>query len=412
MATTAAGASRSFKNSLRSVSSLTQPPHLSHCHTLTFNNATFLRDYYHYYPQRNTHQHLSVSSRRGVAFATGREATTAAFAARKNKDTGVTSSTSPTKLTAAQAAAAAKRRVPREIEEYWTRVLESVDKPTAKKLIPFVDPSLPLGLPDPGAKGTRPPMFSYFLATKLAHPDKIILCRIGEFYETIGIDAILLVQHAGLNPMGREGNPPRAGCPRVNLRRTVSDLVENAGLSVVVCNEVPESYEYGKKKPPRERFIADIVTPASPHFVHGLIDEDADLALDSAPPLIGIAPRVGGLAVIEIDAELQTVRVTEGLTEDAVYARLHEGGLAPPLFVHIPPASSGSDKRLTESISEVEWERRISGLFRNQVGAIQRYDDVDPVQGMVERVKRLLNLPADILFRELPAASPKTRPRP
>ena len=29
----------------------------------------------------------------------------------------------------------------------------------------------------------------------------------------MGIDAVLLVQHAGLNPMG-SGVPPRAGCPK------------------------------------------------------------------------------------------------------------------------------------------------------------------------------------------------------
>ena len=56
--------------------------------------------------------------------------------------------------------------------------------------------------------------------------------QVGEFYETMGTDAVLLVQHAGLNPMG-QGDPPRAGCPIANLRRTISDLVEQAGLSVV-----------------------------------------------------------------------------------------------------------------------------------------------------------------------------------
>ena len=58
------------------------------------------------------------------------------------------------------------------------------------------------------------------------------LVQVGEFYETMGIDAVLLVQHAGLNPMA-QGDPPRAGCPVANLRRTISDLVEQAGLSVV-----------------------------------------------------------------------------------------------------------------------------------------------------------------------------------
>lgn len=55
----------------------------------------------------------------------------------------------------------------------------------------------------------------------------------------------MLVQHAGLNPMGR--GIPRAGCPAVNLRRTLRDLVVDAGFSVVVCEEVPELYSYGTR---------------------------------------------------------------------------------------------------------------------------------------------------------------------
>lgn len=54
----------------------------------------------------------------------------------------------------------------------------------------------------------------------------------GDFYEAIGIDAVLLVQFAGLNPMGNR-SPPRAGCPKQNIRRVLADLVENAALSVV-----------------------------------------------------------------------------------------------------------------------------------------------------------------------------------
>ena len=30
--------------------------------------------------------------------------------------------------------------------------------------------------------------------------------------------------------------------------------------------------------------------------------------------------------MLEVSVDLQTVSVTEGLTEDAVYARLHDGG--------------------------------------------------------------------------------------
>lgn len=37
-------------------------------------------------------------------------------------------------------------------------------------------------------------------------------------------------------------------------------------------------------------------------------------------------PQVGGYTVLEVSVDLQVVQVMEGLTEDAVYARLHEGG--------------------------------------------------------------------------------------
>ena len=95
-----------------------------------------------------------------------------------------------------------------EIQEYWDSVLEGVDKPSAKRLLQFVDTSVPLGLPNLFQSGnggkSRPPAFSFFYETKKEYPDKIVLVRVGEFYETIGIDAILLVQHAGLNPMVSE----------------------------------------------------------------------------------------------------------------------------------------------------------------------------------------------------------------
>jgi hypothetical protein len=111
----------------------------------------------------------------------------------------------------AAAAQDAPQKVHKDVQRYWEEVLEGVDKPTAKKLLAFVDPSLPLGLnvapagaavaPGDGRRGSRPPLYPFFLKTKKLHPTKVLLVRVGEFYETTGIDAILLVQHAGLNPM-------------------------------------------------------------------------------------------------------------------------------------------------------------------------------------------------------------------
>lgn len=309
------------------------------------------------------------------------------------------------------------RCVDSAVKDYWDDVLQGVDKPSAKKLLEHVDTSVPLGLPhlldSSKIKGSRPPAFSFFYETKLQHPDKVVLVRVGEFYETIGIDAILMVQHAGLNPMGKDGNPPRAGCPRANLRRTVSDMVEGGGLSVVVCEEAPEPYTYGTmRRAPKERYVAAIVTPAAPHFVHGMVDEEVNIPVEKTPPLLGISPAVGGYSVIEVDAELMTVRETEGLTEDAVYSRLHEGGLVPPLYLHSPPILADADTRIRDSIPEVEWKQRIGTIFRTQGTSLVKYSDPDAVTGMLDRVKMHLGLPADAQFTRLPSSSPNTRPRP
>lgn len=74
------------------------------------------------------------------------------------------------------------------VRDYWESVLSTVDKPTAKKLLPFVDAALPLGLPPPvkgaaGRKGSRPPLYKFYLTIKDKHPTKVVLVRVGEFYE-------------------------------------------------------------------------------------------------------------------------------------------------------------------------------------------------------------------------------------
>jgi len=35
------------------------------------------------------------------------------------------------------------------------------------------------------------------LTQKKQHPDKVILTRVGEFYETYGVDALMLIEYAG-----------------------------------------------------------------------------------------------------------------------------------------------------------------------------------------------------------------------
>ena len=72
------------------------------------------------------------------------------------------------------------------------------------------------------------------VAEKEVHADKVLLIRCGDFYEAYGLDALLLVEHAGLNPMAGRA---RAGCPVANLQAT-ADCLTSAGLTVAVYEEV------------------------------------------------------------------------------------------------------------------------------------------------------------------------------
>lgn len=44
-----------------------------------------------------------------------------------------------------------------------------------------------------------------------------LFMQVGDFYEAVGFDACILVEHAGLNPFGglRSDSIPKAGCPVV-----------------------------------------------------------------------------------------------------------------------------------------------------------------------------------------------------
>ena len=96
----------------------------------------------------------------------------------------------------------------------------------------------------------------------------LLLVRVGDFYEAFGVDAVMLVEHAGLNPMGGRC---RAGCPVVNVQATLNDLTA-AGLTVAVYEETGSSVgEDGKKLTggvTKRRELLQVVSPASPTYLH------------------------------------------------------------------------------------------------------------------------------------------------
>lgn len=116
-------------------------------------------------------------------------------------------------------------RVGDEDRQFWQKAMAAVDRPSAMQLLPLLDWNNVMGIPARDAKKHFGKMYTVscrqdFIEFKSKYPQHIILMRIGDFYESAGFDAVMLVQYTGLNPMGlASAGVAKAGCPKMNVRR-------------------------------------------------------------------------------------------------------------------------------------------------------------------------------------------------
>lgn len=221
---------------------------------------------------------------------------------------------------------------------FWSNRLESLSHPVAIRMAQDLDRGGPLGIGDgnqpfwKGFKhgdGKKESNIDFLLRVRQKHPHKIALVQIGEFYETWGIDSVFLVEHCGINRMGRKG--PRAGMPLANIQAALNDLTE-AGFSVVVCEQADDTHKNGRKI----RFISEVITPSSPTYTYGLaMSHKVNVCFPEAPPEFGIAVDSKGVKVLEINPDLRTSFLLEGLTEEAAIIRLNKySGRMNRVFLH------------------------------------------------------------------------------
>ena len=193
-------------------------------------------------------------------------------------------------------------------------------------------------------KGT---LHDFVCRQKEAHPDKVLLVRVGEFYEAFGLDAILLVEHCGLNPMGGKA---RSGCPLQNVQQTINGLTE-AGLSVAVFEEADSNpvlasdsplsgkgYDIeGRRKRSaiKERFLSQVLTPASSTYLYNSVLQVDDIDFvdsEQAGLYIGIlvsasaATKSVHYSVAELSVEGKYARVLERLTEESARCIVQDSG--------------------------------------------------------------------------------------
>ena len=107
------------------------------------------------------------------------------------------------------------------------------------------------------------PMLKQFIAIKEQHPDKLLLFRMGDFYETFFEDAKTASKILGITLTSRNKKAddpiPLAGFPYHALDTYLDKLVKK-GLKVVICEQLEDPK---KAKGLVKRGITDIITPGS-----------------------------------------------------------------------------------------------------------------------------------------------------
>ncbi|XP_058724306.1 DNA mismatch repair protein MSH1, mitochondrial [Vicia villosa] len=233
------------------------------------------------------------------------------------------------------------------------------------------------------------------LQFKSQFPRQVILCRVGEFYEAVGIDACILVEYAGLNPCGglQSDSNPKAGCPVMNLRQTLDDLTHN-GYSVCIVEEAQGPTLARTRK---RRFIAGHAHPGNP-YVYGLVGVDHDIDFPEPMPVVGISYSARGYCINMVQETMKTYSSEDCLTEEAAVTKLRTCQYH-HLFLHtsLRRISCGTSTWGGYGQGGLLWGECSSRDFE--------WFDGNPVSDLLANVKELYGLDHEVMFRNVTVSS-------
>ena len=144
------------------------------------------------------------------------------------------------------------------------------------------------------------PMLRQFQEVKEAHPDKLILFRMGDFYETFFDDAYLTSKTLGITLTTRDKNSadpvPLAGFPYHALDQYLDKLIK-AGFKVAICEQIGEAT---KGRGLVDRDVTRVITPGTVVDPSMLDAQTMTLMELDASKRYGLVPE-GGLQQIQGD---------------------------------------------------------------------------------------------------------------
>ena len=210
------------------------------------------------------------------------------------------------------------------------------------------------------------PVLRHYVELKAAHPERVLLYRLGDFYEFFFEDAILLSRLLELTLTGKEagkaiGRVPMAGIPYHAAERYCAELVRQ-GLSVALCDQLESTPAKGALL---RRDITRVLTP-------GTVLEEGMLAARRNNWLCAVVfhgpegrgPRRWGLAVADISTG--EFRVSEREGEQTLHQELLRLEAAEVIWPEPHPGAEGGTTGSTDMATPA-WcpdGRRLTGLPR------------------------------------------------
>jgi len=217
------------------------------------------------------------------------------------------------------------------------------------------------------------PMLRHYVELKAAHPERVLLYRLGDFFECFFEDAIQLSRLLELTLTGKDagkvlGRVPMAGIPHHAAERYCTELVRR-GLSVALCDQVEATPAKGALL---KREITRVLTP-------GTVLEEGMLSARRNNWLCAVVCEGPGWGLAIADVSTGEFRVTERQGSDQLHQELLQVEAAEVLWPapdHTPDDTPGTTapawcpdaKRLTPlprtPFSSEEARRRLLQRFR------------------------------------------------
>ncbi len=186
-----------------------------------------------------------------------------------------------------------KRKVSQQLHASWLQEhLATLSNPSARALVELVDTSNVIGLNDLPETGK---IVTTTVLVASEFPEHVVLVKVGDFYEAMGVSAIALIEFCSLRPMGATLSM-KAGSPTNTIQR-VLDLLLAANLKVVM---VEEEKVGGMVV---DRFVSQLVSKANPVYFY--CQEESD-ELRVIEPIVVIME--SALAIINLQAAQYELR--------------------------------------------------------------------------------------------------------